>query len=131
MSKRGLVAYSDALRLEHGDALTVTTVYLGYVPTPIHEAAAARGVTLEGAVSAEPLEASAQTIVRAALGPPARDLATTRSGAVGYALLRLMPRCLIDRIVTRRLRRAAARGDFEDSPFAADLRARLLGSSER
>ena len=29
MSKRGLVAYSDALRLEHGDAITVTTVYPG------------------------------------------------------------------------------------------------------
>ena len=27
MSKRGLVAYSDALRIEHGDAITVTTVY--------------------------------------------------------------------------------------------------------
>src|SRR3954447_6838662 len=38
MSKRGLVAYSDALRLEHGDAITVTTVYPGYIRTPIHTA---------------------------------------------------------------------------------------------
>ena len=38
MSKRGLVAYSDALRLEHGDEITVTTVYPGYIRTGIHDA---------------------------------------------------------------------------------------------
>ena len=48
MSKRGLVAYSDALRLEHGDEMTVTTVYPGYVRTRIHEAAAGHGLSLEG-----------------------------------------------------------------------------------
>ena len=53
MSKRGLVAYSDALRLEHGDAITVTTVYPGYIRTPIHDASKAAGVALEGAVPAE------------------------------------------------------------------------------
>ncbi len=40
MSKRGVVAYSDALRLEHGDAITVTTVYPGYIRTRIHEQSA-------------------------------------------------------------------------------------------
>ena len=34
MSKRGVVAYSDALRLEEGDRITVTTVYPGYIRTP-------------------------------------------------------------------------------------------------
>jgi NAD(P)-dependent dehydrogenase (short-subunit alcohol dehydrogenase family) len=49
MSKRGLVAYSDALRLEYGDRLeAVTTVYPGYVRTAIHSEAAALGVGLEG-----------------------------------------------------------------------------------
>ena len=39
MSKRGLVAYSDALRLEYGDEIGVTTVYPGYIRTGIHDAA--------------------------------------------------------------------------------------------
>jgi hypothetical protein len=39
----------------------------------------ARGrVGLEGAVFAEPVHAAVATLVRAALGPPARHLATTR-----------------------------------------------------
>ena len=92
MSKRGLVAYSDALRLEHGDAITVTTVYPGYIKTPIHDAAREQGIGLEGAVPAERLSDAAGTLVRAALGPPARDLATTRRGTVSYALARRLPR---------------------------------------
>ena len=68
MSKRGLVAYSDALRIEHGDAITVTTVYPGYIRTGIHDAARERGLGLEGAVPAERLSDAADTLVRAALG---------------------------------------------------------------
>jgi NAD(P)-dependent dehydrogenase (short-subunit alcohol dehydrogenase family) len=48
MSKRGLVAYSDALRYEVGHEVTVTTVYPGYVKTPIHDASIALGFGLEG-----------------------------------------------------------------------------------
>jgi NAD(P)-dependent dehydrogenase (short-subunit alcohol dehydrogenase family) len=107
MSKRGLVAYSDALRLEHGDAITVTTVYPGYIRTPIHDAAAAKGLTLEGSVPAERLEDAARTLTRAALDSPRRDLATTRQGEISYALLRLVPRGLVDRAVRRQYRRAA------------------------
>lgn len=105
MSKRGLTAYSDALRLEHGDAITVTTIYPGYIRTPIHDESRAAGIGLEGRVPAERVEDAARTIARAALGPPARDLATTRSGAVGYALMRHMPRRWLDAIVRRRLER--------------------------
>jgi NAD(P)-dependent dehydrogenase (short-subunit alcohol dehydrogenase family) len=125
MSKRGLVAYSDALRLEHGDAIEVTTVYPGYVRTPIHEASAAAGFGLEGAVPAERLEDSARTLARAALGPPARDLATTPSGTVSYALARLAPRRLLDRIVLTRLRRLAGRGAYDGSALARDFLPRL------
>src|SRR5205085_5864574 len=92
MSKRALVAYSDALRLEHGDAVTVTTVYPGYIKTPIHDASNEDGFALDGIVPEEPLESAAATLVRAALGRPARDLATTRQGAAGYALARRAPR---------------------------------------
>jgi NAD(P)-dependent dehydrogenase (short-subunit alcohol dehydrogenase family) len=126
MSKRGLVAYSDALRIEHGDAITVTTVYPGYVRTPIHDAAAAKGLTLEGAVPAEDVSASAATLVRAALDEPARDLATTRRGAAGYVLLRLAPRSVVDRLLRRQLRRSARAGSFGEAGIAAQFRERLL-----
>jgi NAD(P)-dependent dehydrogenase (short-subunit alcohol dehydrogenase family) len=125
MSKRGLVGYSDALRHEYGDRVTVTTVYPGYIRTPIHDAAAERGITLEGIVPAERIEDAAQTLIRAALGSPARDLATTRRGGVGYALLRIAPRGFTDRLMRSRLRRAAAEGHFDGSELAAGLRERL------
>jgi NAD(P)-dependent dehydrogenase (short-subunit alcohol dehydrogenase family) len=103
MSKRGLTAYSDALRLEYGGEVTVTTVYPGYIRTPIHAESQRAGVALEGHVPAERVEDAARTLARAALGPPARDLATTRNGALGYALLRHLPRRLLDAAVRRRL----------------------------
>jgi NAD(P)-dependent dehydrogenase (short-subunit alcohol dehydrogenase family) len=105
MSKRGLTAYSDALRLEYGDEITVTTVYPGYIRTPIHAESQQAGVALEGHVPAESVEDAARTLARAALGSPARDLATTRNGAVGYALMRHLPRRLLDSVVRRRLAR--------------------------
>jgi NAD(P)-dependent dehydrogenase (short-subunit alcohol dehydrogenase family) len=129
MSKRGLVAYSDALRIEHGDAITVTTVYPGYIRTPIHEAAAAKGLGLEGTVPAEDVSDAASTLVRAALDEPARDLATTRRGTVGFAVLRLLPRPLVDRIVRQRLERSVRAGAFAESTVAADFRKRVLGSA--
>ncbi len=103
MSKRGLTAYSDALRLEYGGEITVTTVYPGYIRTPIHAESQAAGVPLEGRVPAERVEDAARTLARAALGPPARDLATTRAGAVAHALLRHLPRRVLDAAVRRRL----------------------------
>jgi NAD(P)-dependent dehydrogenase (short-subunit alcohol dehydrogenase family) len=103
MSKRGLTAYSDALRLEYGDEITVTTVYPGYIRTGIHRDSQEAGVALEGQVPVERVQDAARTLARAALGSPARDLATTRNGAVGYALLRHVPRRLVDAVVRRRL----------------------------
>ena len=120
MSKRGLTAYSDALRLEHGDAITVTTVYPGYIRTPIHAASQAAGVALEGTVPAEDVQDAARTLARAALGRPARDLATTRGGTVAYALARHVPRRLLDAAVRRRLGRLAAGGHFEGSALAGE-----------
>jgi NAD(P)-dependent dehydrogenase (short-subunit alcohol dehydrogenase family) len=105
MSKRGLTAYSDSLRLEHGDVITVTTVYPGYMRTAIHDEPNAAGVSLEGKVPVEKVQDAARTIARAIYGPPARDLATTRNGTIGYAILRHIPRRLLDRILRRRLDR--------------------------
>ena len=124
MSKRGLTAYSDALRLEHGDAITVTTVYPGYIRTPIHDASKAAGIALEGAVPAEQIEDAADALVRAALGPPVRDLATTRAGAVQYALARRAPRRLLDRLTLGRFRTLARRGHFGESTLAREFVAR-------
>ena len=124
MSKRGLTAYSDALRLEHGDAITVTTLYPGYVRTPIHDESAKAGIGLEGAIPAESLDSAAQTLVRAALGPPVRDLATTRAGTIQYALARRAPRRLLDRLTTARMTKLARRGHFRDSQLAREYVAR-------
>jgi NAD(P)-dependent dehydrogenase (short-subunit alcohol dehydrogenase family) len=128
MSKRGLVGYSDALRMEHGDAISVTTVYPGYIRTAIHDAARERGVGLEGAVPAEKLSDAARTLVRAALGAPARDLATTRFGTLSYAVVRRLPRALLDRAGRRQMRRLARKGHFARSPMAADFNTRLTAS---
>ena len=117
MSKRGLVAYSDALRLEHGDEITVTTVYPGYIRTR-HPRRRRRtsGVGLEGAVPAERVEDAARALARAALGRPVRDLATTRAGTLQYFLARRSPRRLLDRITNRAVRRLVRAGA---SPRAA------------
>ena len=125
MSKRGLVAYSDALRLEHGDEITVTTVYPGYIRTGIHDAARTSGVALEGAVPAERVEDAARALTRAALGRPARDLATTRAGAVQYFLARRSPRRLLDALTNRAVRRMVRRGGFSERGLAGELSARL------
>ncbi len=125
MSKRGLVAYSDALRLEHGDAITVTTVYPGYIKTPIHDSSNADGFSLDGVVPEEPLSAAAETLVRAALGPATRDLATTRRGALGYALARRAPRKLMDRLTLRTIRQQVKRGGFDRSEMARDFVGRV------
>jgi NAD(P)-dependent dehydrogenase (short-subunit alcohol dehydrogenase family) len=126
MSKRGVVAYSDSLRLEEGDRITVTTVYPGFIRTPIHARSTAAGVPLEGAVPAERVEDAARALARAALGPPVRDLATTRHGGVGYAFARLAPRRVLDKVTTLRMRKLARRGHFDAGGIAGEYAERLL-----
>jgi NAD(P)-dependent dehydrogenase (short-subunit alcohol dehydrogenase family) len=129
MSKRGLVAYSDALRAEHGDAITVTTVYPGYIRTPIHDASSDLGIGLHGMVPEERLDDAADTLVRAVLGPARRDVATTRRGTVNYALLARAPRRLVDAGMRAHLTRMARRGRFREG-LAAAFGARLRGEPE-
>ncbi|HST69105.1 MAG TPA: SDR family oxidoreductase [Solirubrobacterales bacterium] len=124
-SKRGVVGYSEQLRAEVGDEVTVTTVYPGYIRTPIHEASQNAGIALEGMVPPEPLGAAVNTIVRAIYGKPARDLATTRRGAQSYALLRFLPKGLVERGVRRQVRAGVKRGRFKSTPMTSDLLARL------
>jgi NAD(P)-dependent dehydrogenase (short-subunit alcohol dehydrogenase family) len=127
MSKRGLVAYSDTLRLEEGDRIDVTTVYPGYIRTPIHAESVAAGVPLEGAVPVEDVADAVRTLVRAALGAPVRDLATTRQGTIAYAVVRHAPRRLVDEITRRRMRHLARKGHFPDTGIAGAFARRLRG----
>jgi NAD(P)-dependent dehydrogenase (short-subunit alcohol dehydrogenase family) len=129
-SKRGVVGYSEQLRAELGDQVTVTTVYPGYIRTPIHDASREAGISLEGMVPPEPLSAAVGTIVRALYGKPARDLATTRRGAQSYALLRLLPKGLVERAIRRQMRAGARRGRFKSTPMTSDLLARLTDQPE-
>jgi NAD(P)-dependent dehydrogenase (short-subunit alcohol dehydrogenase family) len=98
-SKRAVTAYSDTLRMEYRGRISVSTVYPGYIRTAIHEAPAAQGVALEGAVPAETVENAAATIIRACVGRK-RDLATGRTTAAGLFLGRHAP-ALMDRLVAR------------------------------
>ncbi len=106
MSKHGLVAYSQALRLEHGDAISVTTVYPGFIRTPIHQDSIDFGLTLEGASPEEKLEDAVAALVRAALAKsPARDIITTRSGRLTTAFTRHAPGRLVDRVILAQIRK--------------------------
>jgi NAD(P)-dependent dehydrogenase (short-subunit alcohol dehydrogenase family) len=125
MSKRGVTAYSDALRLEHGDAISVTTVYPGYIKTPIHDASQEDGFALDGLVPEEPLDSAAKTLERAALARPPRDRATTRRGGVGYFLVRHTPGRVMDTVTRVFMKRMARRGRFDRSRIARDFVGRL------
>lgn len=128
MSKRGLVGYSDSLRLEYAGRLTVTTVYPGYIRTPIHDASKEKGMGLEGAVPAEDIAEAGRAFARAALSEkPVRDLATTRSGTVNYAAMRLMPRKLLDRITLLRMRQLARKGHFDGGELSREFGAAMRG----
>jgi hypothetical protein len=54
-----------------------------------------------------------------------RDLATTRQGAVGYALARRAPRRVMDRLTLATLRRHVSAGRFDGSQMARDFVERL------
>jgi NAD(P)-dependent dehydrogenase (short-subunit alcohol dehydrogenase family) len=121
MSKHGIVAYSGALRLEHGDAITVTSVYPGYIKTPIHRDSVEFGLTLEGSSPEERLEDAVGALTRAALGnPPRRDITTTRTGQLTNVLSRFAPRRFVDRVILTTMRKNLAGRSFNDpsSPVA-------------
>lgn len=128
MSKRGLVGYSDSLRLEYAGRLTVTTVYPGYIRTPIHDASKEKGMGLEGAVPAEDIAAAGRAFARAALSEkPIRDLATTKSGTVNYTAVGVMPRRLLDKLTLWRMRQLASKGHFDGGELTRDFATTLKG----
>jgi NAD(P)-dependent dehydrogenase (short-subunit alcohol dehydrogenase family) len=125
VSKRALTAYADVLRLEYGTHLDVTTVYPGYVDTPIHDRSRAAGVSLDGLVAAERVRDTVLTVISAATaaGRPRRDVASTGAGEGARWLARHAPG-LLDRAVAARVGRLARRDQFEGAALAAGLRQR-------
>ncbi len=128
MSKHGIVAYSRALRLEHGDAITVTTVYPGNIDTPIHRDADEFGISVSS--SAERLEDAVGALTRAALGdPPVRDITTTRTGQLTNAFARFAPRRVVDRILLAQMRKNLKDRTFDDpSHPVAEFAKRVTGN---
>ena len=127
MSKHGVVAYSQSLRLEHGDEISVTTVYPGYIQTPIQKDSIEFG--LEVSSPEETLESAVDALVRAALDdPPVRDIVTTRTGRLTVALTRYAPGRFVDRVILRQARKDLAGRSFDDpsSPLA-DFARRVTG----
>ena len=114
MSKHGVRAYSQALRLEHGDAIDVTTVYPGNIKTPIHKDSIEFGMKVSS--PEETIESAVDAIARAALeDPPARDIVTTRTGKFTVALTRYVPGRLVDRVILRGVRKGMKGRDFDDA----------------
>ncbi|HWC32926.1 MAG TPA: SDR family NAD(P)-dependent oxidoreductase, partial [Actinomycetota bacterium] len=103
-SKRALDAYADVLRLEYRGRVSVTTVLPGYIKTGIHDAAAADGVTLDGAVWEDRVGQAGDAILRACADRP-RRVSTSIRTAVGLAVARHFPR-VADVFVTLGVRRA-------------------------
>ncbi|MFF2777332.1 SDR family NAD(P)-dependent oxidoreductase [Streptomyces sp. NPDC058052] len=120
-SKRAMVAYADALRLELGTHVAVSCVYPSAVRSPIHDATRAAGLSLEGMSVYEPLDGVVDALAGTALAVrPRRDVTTTRKGAVEFFLARHLP-ALTDRIVARTLSARAAAGAFEGASLAAGV----------
>jgi NAD(P)-dependent dehydrogenase (short-subunit alcohol dehydrogenase family) len=129
MSKHGVMAYSQALRLEHGDAISVSTVYPGFIRTPIHEDSIEFGLTLAGSSPEERIEDAVAALVRAALAPvPPRDIVTTRTGKLTVALSRFAPRRFVEGVILSQLRKGLKeqRAQEADGPLG-DFARRVTG----
>jgi NAD(P)-dependent dehydrogenase (short-subunit alcohol dehydrogenase family) len=112
-SKTGVAAYSDVLRLEYGGKVGVTTVYPGYVRTPIHARSEQMGLSLGAVVPEEPLDAVVDRIVKATRGRIRRDLPTTFRTGVGIFCARHFPRTT-ERVVSIVMRRLVKKGVFPE-----------------
>ena len=132
LSKRGVVAYSDCCGSRRATASRSRPSTRATSARTIHEHSTAAGVPLEGAVPAERVEDAARTLARAALGPPARDLATTRQR---HARLRAAAaRCRagsLDRFTLRAMRRLARRGPLRRRRARGEYAQRLSTGGPR
>ncbi|MEU3163103.1 SDR family NAD(P)-dependent oxidoreductase [Streptosporangium sp. NPDC006930] len=127
VSKRALAAYADALRLEVGTHVGVTTVYPSMVRSPIHDSTKQAGLSLDAVSRPEPVEGVVDAIVRAVTARRApRDVATTVRGRLEMMVGRHAP-SLADRLVRRTVAARVAAGDFANAPLAAGMVSRHRG----
>jgi NAD(P)-dependent dehydrogenase (short-subunit alcohol dehydrogenase family) len=112
-SKRALTGYSDVLRCQYGSRITVTTIYPGFMDTPIHDVAVRQGLSVAKIVRfrvagrtvltfEESLDAAARRIVRACSHGRGGDACMTIRGRLTLMLARHAPR-LTDMVVAWRL----------------------------
>ncbi|MER5705430.1 SDR family NAD(P)-dependent oxidoreductase [Micromonospora sp. NPDC002296] len=121
VSKRALVAYADALRLEVGTHVGVSVVYPSMVASPIHDSTSRAGLSLRGVSRLESVEGVVAAILRAATARRApRDVSTTARGRLELALARHAP-ALADRLVRRTVAGRVAAGDLDGAPLAEGL----------
>jgi NAD(P)-dependent dehydrogenase (short-subunit alcohol dehydrogenase family) len=121
VSKRALVAYADALRLELAPYVGVSTVYPSMVRSPIHDSTTQAGLSLEGVSVFESLDGVVAAVVAAALSrTPPRDVATSRRGLVEFLLARHLP-ALLDLVVARTVAGRLDSGAFDGAPPAAGM----------
>lgn len=131
VSKRAVTAYADALRLEVGTHIGVSVVHPSMVASPIHDASAAAGLSLDGVSRHEPLEGVIDAILRAATARKApRDVATTGRGRIEIALARHCPG-LADRLVRRTVAGRIRAGDLDQAPLAAGMVRRHRADASR
>ncbi|MFE3457756.1 SDR family NAD(P)-dependent oxidoreductase [Nocardiopsis aegyptia] len=131
VSKRALAAYADCLRAEYGSHVGVTTVYPGYVDTPIHDSSRATGVALDGLVPAERERDTVMSVVRAAGARRApRDVASTALGTAALHLTRHFPGTT-EQIVSLQVGLLLADGAFGDAEIAQGLHERHRGTVQR
>ncbi len=121
VSKRALAAYADALRLEVGTHIGVTVVYPSMVASPIHDASAQAGLSLDGVSRYEPASGVIDAIVRSATAAkPPRNVATTRRGRVEMAVARHFP-AIAAALVRKTVKARIAAGDLDGAPLAAGM----------
>ena len=121
-SKRALSAYSDVLRMEQRGKLSVTTVYPGFIDTPIHNEAVRQGVCVKTLVSfmafgkqivslEEKLPAAANGLVRACENNY-RNVGTTAMGTLTLWLASHAPQ-IVDWFIANRINWLTNRGRLQ------------------
>lgn len=128
VSKRGVVAYADSLRLEMAPHVGVSTVYPSMVRSPIHDSTKQAGLSLEGVSHYESLDGVVAAVVAASLARTApRDVATSTRGIAEFLLARHLP-SLVDLLVARTVKGRLDSGAFDDAELAAGMVQRHRGS---
>ena len=120
-SKRAVVAFSDSLRMQYGNEITVTTLYPGFIDTGIHRDAVRQGLSVAKIVKIrffnmpiinfeEPLDVAASGVVRACKHRY-RDAALTLMGSLSLWSARHFP-AVVDFIISQRISHLVKQGEL-------------------